>query len=166
MVAKPWGSGRCLSGITLAPGTDPGALDVQDRALRVQISETTTDFFSMATADISEPPVTGGRDGAEDGYLWTFLRRQGGQWHATAIDYSIVGSGDTPEEAFHSLQAMVDEYLACCEREGLSPEEAMRPLPPRWAASMLADGLRRAARLALRRRRGHSGQILLPRHGC
>jgi hypothetical protein len=98
--------------------------------------------------------------------IWAFVRRQGGQWHATAIDYSIVGSGATPDEAVESLSTLVEEYLRSCERDGISPEEARRPIPPRWSASLMADVLRDVVRLAVRRRQGHRGSVLLPRHGC
>lgn len=105
--------------------------------------------------------------GVADGYLWAFVRRQGGQWHATAIDYSIVGSGDSPEEALESLNGLVAAYLDSCAREGLSSDDARRPVSLGWSLSFAVDGFRRAFRLARRKDRGSPrGQVWIPRVGC
>lgn len=106
-------------------------------------------------------------DPQDDAYLWAFVRRQGGQWHATSIDYSIVGSGSSPEEALESLRSMVAAYLESCAQDGLAPEDALRPISLRWSLSFFADSLRRSARLPFRRRRDSpGGQVFIPRVGC
>jgi hypothetical protein len=122
----------------------------------------------MATADTSEHPAVAAPSAeAADELLSVYVRRQGGQWHATAIDYSIVASGDTPEEAARKLAAMVDDYRELCARDGVSPADARRPLPPRWSGALLLDIARYALRLALHRGRHQpGGQWLVPRHGC
>lgn len=121
----------------------------------------------MATAHTNPATERPLQHDSERPAIWAFLRQQGGQWHATAVDYSIVGSGSTPEEASESLRAMVEEYLRSCARNGLSAEEARRPIPPRWTVALVIDLLREVVRLVLHRQSGRrGGRVLLPRHGC
>lgn len=122
----------------------------------------------MANAHQAEDPEVGTpTDRQDDAYLWAFVRRQGAQWHATSIDYSIVGSGASPEEALESLRSMVAEYLDSCARDGVSREDALRPIPLRWSLSLFADSLKRSVRLPFRRHRDSpGGQVFIPRVGC
>jgi methylmalonyl-CoA mutase N-terminal domain/subunit len=60
------------------------------------------------------------------------LRRQDGRWSATAVDYSVVGQGASAEEAIDEVVSGVVSYLRWCLRDGLSLEEARRPIGWRW----------------------------------
>ena len=119
--------------------------------------------MTMATADTNPANRRSLVDEQAFPDIWAYTRRQGGQWHATALDYSIVGSGATREEALRKLRDMVDAYLVSCAEDGLSPADARRPISPRWTLSLLGDLVGEAVRLALHRRSGR-GRVLLPRH--
>lgn len=117
--------------------------------------------------EAEHPPVGAATDRQDDAYLWAFVRHQGGQWHATSLDYSLVGSGESPEEALESLRSMAAAYLESCARDGLSPREALRPVPLRWSLSFFVDSLKRSIRLPFRQRRDSpGGQVFVPRLGC
>jgi len=60
------------------------------------------------------------------------LRRQDGRWSATAVDYSVVGQGVSPEEAIDEVIGSVVSYLRWCLRDGLTLEEARRPISWKW----------------------------------
>jgi hypothetical protein len=117
----------------------------------------------MSTLEHTEHQPATSRQDANGPSVWAYLRKQGGQWHATAVDYSIVGSGATQEEALRKMREMVDDYLESCAHEGISEEDARRPIPPRWTLSLMGNLLTEVARLALRRE-GRQGRVYVPRH--
>lgn len=94
--------------------------------------------FSVA---IQEKP-TDGRDrriaDSQVVQVHTFVRHQGGQWHATAADYTIVGSGETPRLAIDQMLELLADYFAMCAAEGLSLEESRRPIGRRWQLQLQA----------------------------
>lgn len=61
-----------------------------------------------------------------------FIGRQAGKWHAISLDFTIVGQGDTPYEAFERMEELLDDYFLVCARDGISPESASRPIPLGW----------------------------------
>jgi hypothetical protein len=61
-----------------------------------------------------------------------FTHRQAGQWSAIAVDYTIVGQGDTHDEAMQRLGELLCSYLESCVRDGISIADARRPIGRRW----------------------------------
>jgi hypothetical protein len=53
-----------------------------------------------------------------------------GHWEAVALDFSIAGVGDSPEAALGNVLELLDEYLCMSASQGLTFEEARRPLRP------------------------------------
>jgi hypothetical protein len=77
-----------------------------------------------------------------------FVHRQAGRWSAIAVDYTIVGQGDTHDEAMQRLGELLVSYLNSCVHDGMSLEEAKRPISRRWRAQLrlellIARALRR-----------------------
>lgn len=85
-------------------------------------------------------------------HVW--LVREESHWTAIARDFTVLGTGASPEEAIHRLREFLADYLDICEREGRSVADAKRPLPPKWRAQLrllqarsIAAGLVRRVRL-------------------
>ena len=83
-----------------------------------------------------------------------FVHRQDGRWSAIAIDYTIVGQGETHDEALERLGELLCSYLVSCVRDGKSIRDAERPIGWRWSLELrlehLVDRLRRAMHRASR----------------
>jgi hypothetical protein len=71
-----------------------------------------------------------------------------GAWSAIAPDYTVVGVGDSPEAAVSSVTAMLEDYFAWCAREGMTAEQARRPISLRWRFEL---AIRLLTRRGLRR---------------
>ncbi len=57
-----------------------------------------------------------------------YMREEHG-WTAIAVEFDVAGDGETPQEAIDDANEGVLEYLALCQSEGISFEEANRPAP-------------------------------------
>jgi hypothetical protein len=69
--------------------------------------------------------------------------RDDGTWAGIAVDYTVVGTGDSPEAATKALEGMLIDYLNWCLADGMTLEQARRPISRSWRS-----------RLFLRRQRG------------
>lgn len=61
-----------------------------------------------------------------------FVHRQAGAWSAIAVDYTIIAQGDTHDEAVQRVGELLCSYLNSCARDGMSLEQARRPIGWRW----------------------------------
>lgn len=103
----------------------------------------------MAT---NEHPIADNRDDdvgdSSTILLKVFLGKQDGIWNAIAMDYTVVGTGDTVGSAVASMLELLGDYFTLCwEKDGVRPPDALRPLPRKWRAelrlrSMVAHALR------------------------
>lgn len=80
-------------------------------------------------------------------------RREGGYWASIVLDFNIVGTGDSPEDAIvrsiHMAKAYIEEG---CEA-GKTIRELKRPVP--WRARLDYRYLHFRSRLALRKKQDH-----------
>jgi len=66
------------------------------------------------------------------------VRPEDDHWSAVATDYAIVGVGETPEAALDRMATMLGEYLALCLSEGMTINDARRPVTGAWRAKLEA----------------------------
>lgn len=66
------------------------------------------------------------------------FRPEDDHWAAVAPEYSIVGVGETPEVAYERIGSALQEYFDRCSGEGLSLQQARRPIRGRWRAEVEA----------------------------
>lgn len=69
------------------------------------------------------------------------VRREDERWSAVAVDYTIVGQGTTPDEAVEAAMDAVVSYLRWCHDDGMTLDEARRPIPGRWRLEIEAQRL-------------------------
>ena len=74
------------------------------------------------------------------------LARRHGQWYAVAKDLSIVGIGETEDEASRDVAGLVEAYLRSCFLEGVSYRTAVgrrvgrvRPRAPRMVYRLVRE---------------------------
>lgn len=60
------------------------------------------------------------------------------RWSVILPQFTIVGLGDDLDDAVLEAQEMLVDYLRICVRDGLSYEEARRPISLGWYAKLLA----------------------------
>lgn len=78
------------------------------------------------------------------------------RWEAILPGFSIVGMGDTAEDAADQAMSLLREYFALCAADGLTFEESHRRLGRRWVWAAVAAVTRayvheRRRKLAVRR---------------
>ena len=59
--------------------------------------------------------------------IW--LVQDGENWQSLAAEFDIAGQGASQGLALRNLQELVIEYLESCIEDGMSFEEALRPIP-------------------------------------
>ena len=77
-----------------------------------------------------------------------------GGWEVVIPMFSIVGRGESIDEAMHEARELLEDYLRMCVDDGLTYAEAKRPIPDRWLVplalatvrSMVGHRLRHSAR--------------------
>lgn len=68
-----------------------------------------------------------------------FLRWEDDHWAAISVDYTIVGTGPTMNDAIVDMIALIEDYLSWCIRDGLSLDEARRHISPAWALRLRGE---------------------------
>lgn len=63
--------------------------------------------------------------------IMIWLVQDGDHWQALAADFDVVGQGRSQALALRNLQEHVIEYLDSCIDEGMTYEQALRPIPLR-----------------------------------
>lgn len=111
-----------------------------------------------------------GRDGISHpagdspSFIRAFLDIEGDHWVAIATDYTIIGVGDSSDQAAHRMLELLDEYLRLCHEEGKTLDEARRPISAKWRLELRA---RAAVWSVLRRlnraRRARDVEVMIPR---
>lgn len=66
------------------------------------------------------------------------LSSEDDHWSALLPDYTIAGRGDDPTSAAINACEMLFDYLRACEADGISVEDARRPLPLKWRLEVQA----------------------------
>jgi predicted RNase H-like HicB family nuclease len=61
-----------------------------------------------------------------------YIHPEDEQWVAVADAYTIVGTGSTAEEAASRAMELLFSYLSSSHRDGISLEDARRPIPRLW----------------------------------
>lgn len=61
--------------------------------------------------------------------IW--LVQDGETWQSLAAEFDITGQGSSQGLALKNLQELVIDYLESCIEDGMSFEEALRPIPTR-----------------------------------
>jgi hypothetical protein len=51
-------------------------------------------------------------------------------WESIVPEFSIVGRGESADDAYNNALELLDDYLMLCAREGRAFEEAKRPVSP------------------------------------
>jgi hypothetical protein len=63
----------------------------------------------------------------EDFSLQLMVRREHGNWYATAREFTVTGMGDSPRSAVREAAELVVDYLLAYFRDGQPYEAARRP---------------------------------------
>jgi hypothetical protein len=71
-------------------------------------------------------------------------------WEVLLADYTIAGRGDSFHAALEESMELLEDYWRMCASEGLSFEQARRPIRPSWFASLLTRAVAGAIRDRLR----------------
>lgn len=109
------------------------------------------------------PEVDRRHDGSESLLVKVFLGYQAGHWHAIAGDYTVLGQGDTPEQAVLRMSEMLGDYFSEVHRDGGSLADAHRPISFRWRLELLArEMLGRVQRLVHRSRPSRDVTVFFP----
>lgn len=97
-------------------------------------------------------------------HIW--VTPEGGHWSALIEEFNVVGAGDRPEAAIAQACEMLEDYLMLSERDGLSIDEARRPISRRWKAELQAKLLlsRVTAAVMSKRPRPARRVSAVPRH--
>lgn len=97
-------------------------------------------------------------------HAWVFPEGEG--WTALIEEYDIAGVGHQREAAVKQARELLEDYLMISARDGLSPEEARRPIPLGTKARLAARvvGLRLLARMSRRPRPARLDEAIVPHH--
>jgi predicted RNase H-like HicB family nuclease len=94
----------------------------------------------QATSD-SHAPTRDASD-AERLAVTVFVHWEEDHWSAVIPDFTITGRGDTPEAAIANAGEGLCGYLDLCRSQGMSFEDARRPISRRWRMQIRAALLR------------------------
>jgi hypothetical protein len=83
-----------------------------------------------------------------------------GVWEVLLPSYAIVGRGASFDDAVHQASEQLEDYFRLAARDGLSFEQAARPISARWMTKLLAET---AASVAVRRLRHTRARMRLLR---
>lgn len=79
-------------------------------------------------------------------------RYSAGHWEAVVPEFTVAGVGDSPEAALVNALELLDDYLCLSASDGLSFEDAIRPLNRRAWFSILREAFGLVVRSKLPRR--------------
>jgi len=72
-------------------------------------------------------------------------------WEVTLPEWSIVGRGQSFEEASRQAGELLDDYFRMCAAEGVSYQESRRSMPASWYAQAVAEAVTYALLRRVRR---------------
>lgn len=85
-------------------------------------------------------------EATEQHVVRVLVRWQGTHWGAVIPDFTITGQGATPDAAARNAFEGLMLYLEDCARDGLSFEDARRPISWRWRLELRAQAILDRAR--------------------
>jgi hypothetical protein len=111
------------------------------RAARTTDKKAVTDDGKGRDVAAAMAPADERQDGRSDEayesvLIRTFLGRQDGQWNAIAVDYTVIGVGDSPGEAVNRMLEMWTDYVSLVVRDGGTLKDAKRPISRKFALEL------------------------------
>jgi len=88
------------------------------------------------------------------------LKPEHEHWSALLPEWTIAGRGDDPRAAAQNAVELLADYLQACADDGVSIDEARRPVPLRWRAEIELGLL--LGRLRAKSHRPRREQAVLP----
>jgi hypothetical protein len=106
--------------------------DVQNGSSTVRSWQYIADMGTMAAEPHPDKAAPIGAASTNRLLVEVYLRHQDGRWNAVAPDYTVVGVGDTRQQALDSMLEMLEDYLVLCAEDGVAPRDARRPISRAW----------------------------------